>query len=461
MARQTSVPAHHQSYADLYQEEVSESPGSLTHLPLLQQFRFYRYLLSTLSASIANNALVYTMLIVVIQETGSGVYASLFVLCSLLPSILLGLVAGIVVDYLPNKAVLVAANLGRAAALLLLLNEPTSVAAIYVMVLLLFSVQQFSSPAASSALPTLLPRERYSSGQAHINVVQLLAQLIGMVILAPIILKVAGPEPIYAIAALLYALAAYFVLTIPRLTDQVAKREDLVEERSRMGLLRALSMGWRTLRSDPAAFQAMVQYTLLEMSIAILVVLMPDYAEEVIHTSAENLVFVFSPAALGLLLGMWLAPIGGRAIGNAMTATIGWIIFVASIAGFAFSGLIGEAIERNGFVPIEEVADFFNISIAVVVSMLLAVPAGMGAGIVGIAAKAVLLERAPAEARGRIFSTQSWASGVLSIIPIFIAGLVASTVDVRIAIFLLAFALASAALYARYGMRPEEAPAPA
>lgn len=76
---------------------------------------------------------------------------------------------------------------------------------------------------------------------------------------------------------------------------------------------------------------------------------------------------------------------------------------------------------------------------------------------VGIAAKATLLERAPVEGRGRIFATQAWAAGVLSLIPIFVAGLISSVIDVRFAIFLLAFALAAIALYARFGLEPQPA----
>ncbi|MPZ24581.1 MAG: MFS transporter, partial [Dehalococcoidia bacterium] len=337
-------------------------------------------------------------------------------------------------------------------AVALLLYEPTSVAAIYLLVLLMWSVQQFSSPAASSSLPAILPSHRYSSGASLIDVTSLLSQLIGMVIFAPIVLKVFGPEPIYAVTAILYFVAAYFVLTISNMTDPKVKWRELQQDLQQPGLFEALSAGWKMLRSDHVAFQAMVQYTLLSTATAILVVLVPQYTEEVVETSAENLVFIFSPAAAGLFIGLWLAPVMGKIVGNPAAARIGFALFVVSIAGFAFSGFVGEAIERNGFVPLEETAEFFRVSIPVVVTMLLAVPAGIGAGIVGIAAKATLLEQAPAEGRGRIFSTQNWAAGVLSVIPIFVAGLISEVVDIRFAIFLLAFSLAAVAIYARFGM---------
>jgi MFS family permease len=452
------------AYAETYDGGVlpTAPQAALRELPLLEQFRFFRLALSTLVTSVGSNALAYTLLIVVIDETESGIFASIFVLCSLLPVIIFSLFAGIVVDHLPNKLVLVVANMARFVGItLLLLYAPTNVSAILLFVVFFWSVREFSAPAATSVLPAILPRHRYSTGAALVDVASLIGQLVGMVLLAPIVLKVAGPEPIYAVAAVLYAVAAYLVLSIPGLTDPRVKKIELQDDERRLQLRDALSAGWRMLRSDRIALQAMVEYTLLGTATAILVVLAPDYTEEVVNTSAENLVFIFSPAAAGLFIGIWLAPILGRAVGNPAAATAGFVVFVLAIAGFAFSGVLDTIVKENGFVPIEEIADFFNIGFAVVITMLLALPAGMGAGVVGIAAKATLLERAPAEGRGRIFATQSWASGVLSLIPIFVAGLIAATVDVRIAIFLLAVGMAIVALYVRFGLTHEpEVPAP-
>lgn len=429
--------------------------GALDGIPLLQQSRFLRFALSALTASAAGNSLAYTLLIVVIAEKESGIFTSLFVICSLLPVIVFSLFAGVIVDQLPNKLILATANLVRAGAVALLLIDPTNVWAILAFLLLFWTVREFSSPASSSALPTLVPQHRYSTGGAVLDFVNLIGQLIGMVLLAPIVLKVAGPEPIYAVTAILYLLSAYFVLSISNLTGRKMERLEIQAERRLPQLVEELSAGWRMLRSDAIAFQAMVEYTLLGTGTAILVVLAPDYTEEVVKTSAENLVFIFSPAAAGLFLGLWLAPVLGRAFSNATAASIGFAIFVAAIAGFALSGVLGTAVKENGFVPIEEIADFFNIGITVAVTMVLAIPAGVGAGIVGISAKAALLERAPAEFRGRVFATGSWASGVLSIVPVFAAGLIAEAVDVRIAIFLLAVAMAGITLFARFGLKPE------
>ena len=43
---------------------------------------------------------------------------------------------------------------------------------------------------------------------------------------------------------------------------------------------------------------------------------MPLYLKGVLNTGAENTVFVFAPAALGLLIGLRAAPVLARAIGG-------------------------------------------------------------------------------------------------------------------------------------------------
>ena len=58
-----------------------------------------------------------------------------------------------------------------------------------------------------------------------------------------------------------------------------------------------------------------------------LVVLMPLYLKGVLNTGAENTVFVFAPASLGLLIGLRAAPILVGAIGGRRTARWRLILF--------------------------------------------------------------------------------------------------------------------------------------
>lgn len=92
--------------------------------------------------------------ILVYRETGSALSVGLMLMATAAPSIVLGLIAGVFVDRLDRKRIMVAADLIRAA---LVFTIPflvsSNIAWLYVIVLLTSSVGQFFEPAQSSVLP--------------------------------------------------------------------------------------------------------------------------------------------------------------------------------------------------------------------------------------------------------------------------------------------------------------------
>lgn len=92
--------------------------------------------------------------ILVYRATGSALSVGLMLMATAAPSILLGLIAGVFVDRLDRKRIMVTADLLRA---LLVFTIPfvieSNIAWLYVIVLLTSSVGQFFDPAQSSVLP--------------------------------------------------------------------------------------------------------------------------------------------------------------------------------------------------------------------------------------------------------------------------------------------------------------------
>src|SRR5438034_11510632 len=77
------------------------------------------------------NAIVYTMLILVVNATGKSFFSSLFVVAYIAPTALLGTVAGVLVDRAPKGIVLAGTNAVRAALCLLLAISTDNVLIIY------------------------------------------------------------------------------------------------------------------------------------------------------------------------------------------------------------------------------------------------------------------------------------------------------------------------------------------
>ena len=76
----------------------------------------------------------------------------------------------------------------------------------------------------------------------------------------------------------------------------------------RIGLVEESKRIWRTILSDNAIYNAVVQLTLVATAILVLVALIPRFADEVLDTGVDNVALVFAPAGLGLQLvnnGSW------------------------------------------------------------------------------------------------------------------------------------------------------------
>src|SRR5438477_6381059 len=64
--------------------------------------RFRRFWAGRLLANVAQNAILFALLVIVVNRTGSSIHASLLVLSFIMPAAVLGVVGGVVVDHLPK-----------------------------------------------------------------------------------------------------------------------------------------------------------------------------------------------------------------------------------------------------------------------------------------------------------------------------------------------------------------------
>lgn len=110
--------------------------------------------------SLAASILVYRM-------TGSALSVGLMLMATAAPSIILGLIAGVFVDRLDRKRIMLTADLVRAA---LVLTIPflvsANIAYLYVIVLLTSCVGQFFDPAQASVLPEIATDEELAAANS-------------------------------------------------------------------------------------------------------------------------------------------------------------------------------------------------------------------------------------------------------------------------------------------------------
>jgi MFS family permease len=409
---------------------------------------------------VAENALIYALLIAVVVQSGSSIHSTLLVVAITVPAILFGIPAGIVADRLPKRLVLATALVVRVALAAGLVIVANDLRWLYALVFAFAAVGQVFPPTWIALLPLFAGVERLSRAHALLNLAQLGGQVFGVVALAPLLLKLLDARAVYVASGLFLIGALVFVLrlgTVPR------PRADAPPTQTRArGGIRGLFAGWAAIRADTRMYIAAMQLTVVAALLKSLIVLFPYYTQQVLRLAPENTVYVAAPAAIGAAVGLALAPALG-ALGRARVASAGFGIFLVALGAMALATTLQPFVADTLHLGFTGLARRLHVLPAVPTAMLFAVPLGFGIAVHLVAARTVLNERAPEAMQGRIFATLNALGNLATLPPLFLAGGLAAVIGAR-AVMLLAALVAFALpiiLHVRRAHRTVQEPLPA
>jgi MFS family permease len=409
--------------------------------------------LSRLLSQTAQGALMYALLVLVVDLSDRSIFNSLFVICSIIPSLGFGIPAGLVADAMPRRVLLVLLNLFRFLFMLLLVSSNVGLAGVFAATLGIWVIHQFYSPTESSALADIVPPDRYTGAQAMFNLAQTISQALGLVLMAPLLLRIGGPRLVFLVSGLLWLFAAALTTILPALTEHRLAR------RTNRSLRQMFGDGWRFARSDRYTFEAIVDDVLVSVGMSSLVVIMPFYLERVLGTSKENTVFVFAPAAIGLLIGIRFADRLSAIVSERHLATLALFLFALVVAALGFVEQTYDFLADTLHVPLDRLTDVLGISQLIFVVMLLSIPAGFASALVNVAARSILLARTPGSLRGQVIATQGLIGNVAALVPTILAGIATDIFGVEPIAVAIGVVIVIAALAAHvHGRRTGELP---
>ena len=197
---------------------------------LFENDAFRKLWLAKLLSATPSNAVVYTMLLLVVDATGKSFSSSLFVAAYIAPTALLGTVSGVFVDRAPKGCCWRSSNAARVGLCLLLAISTDNVALIYVIAVLFAIAGQFSGPAESAALPAVVPPEDCTAANSLSNLGGLISQIAGIMILPALFLKTVGAEALAIVCAGMFAAAAFNFLLIEGLGGPVSDMHMTIED---------------------------------------------------------------------------------------------------------------------------------------------------------------------------------------------------------------------------------------
>jgi MFS family permease len=417
---------------------------------LLADKQFASLWLSQGLAQTAQNALLFTLLVVVLNIAGDSLTSSILVLCFILPSIPMGFVVGVMLDRTNKQTVLVVTSLLRAAGCLLFLLFQGDVWAIYIIAVGHATAGLFFNPAVVSLIPTLVSRERLVPANSLYNFTLTGSQLIGIVFLAPTLLKTLGEDSVFVLTACMFLASAVFA-------TQVHAPQGEPEPRGAQGplfgrVVEDFRESWRILFSDRYSTIALLQLITSGTLVLLFAILIPRYMQDVIGVPPENAAFVFAPTAIGALVGLRFLPWFAR-IGKNRVVIIGLAGVATCLVLLALVEPLAEITEQA---PGSDWATrTLQLSLLQLLTMLIAGPMGFFYALLNAPAQTVLHERAPPEMRGRIFATQVVSANFISLLPLLVLGALTDIIGVPAVLVMIAIAVggvaAASILVARQG----------
>jgi MFS family permease len=417
---------------------------------LLKNHRFRRLLESRLLGQIAQNAMVYSLLILVVRETGSSTQTAILVAAFVLPGIILSVPAGAAADVLPKHLVLTTGYLLRAAIAAALAYYHGDLVFVYLLAAASAAVGQFFSPAESAAVPAVARRDQLTSANSWMLLALVLGQVIGLVVLAPLLLKILDPEAVFVACTGLFLAAACVIGWIAggfRRTEGPSP--------ALRGLREVASEGFRIMGSNREVYLATVYLTTAIAVSRALVVLLPNYTEDVLKIKAEDTVFVAAPAAIGAGAGLLFAPLLARLIGAQRSVVLGFGMFLFSVIALCVVVYTRDFLHDHTHLEpgISFVENEVGVSSVITVTMLLAIPLGFAFTLLSVAARVVLNEQAPPEALGRVFAVQMALGDLFSLPPLLAAGAAADAAGERPTLLVLAIGTVAAVTYLTFSRR--------
>jgi MFS family permease len=415
---------------------------------LLKNARFRRLLESRLVGQTAQNALLYSLLILLVKHSGSSIHSTLLIVAITIPAIIFGIPAGTLADFLPRRFSLTFGYLARAGVSAALFYFHGDLWHIYGLVLLNASIGQLFSPAEQAAVPTLVRRDQLSAANSLMMLTLVLGQIAGIVMIAPLLIWLIAPEAVFLLCAGLFLFAAYI---IGWLTADFAP---LPGERTKgMGFVAAMMEGFHILRNDRRAYLAMLYLVTATALSRVLIILLPKYTRDVLQISPEDTAFVAAPAAIGAALGLVFVPVGVRLFGAWRVVIFGFATLLVGMLGLGLVVYVRDFIIQNfnfGFGFLEFDA---GVPSVITMAMLLAIPLGFAYTLVSVGTRVVMNQQAPLEAQGRVFAVQTALGDTLSLLPLLLVGVVADLVGARATLLASAAAAMAATGYLTFSHR--------
>ncbi len=189
--------------------------------------------ISTLGSHVGGGAIRFTAILLL---GATPIQLGILSAAALVPTLLLGLFAGVWVDRLPRRPILMVADIGRA---VLLLSVPLAyllgslrIEQLYVVVALMGALSVFFEVAYHSLLPSVVRRDQLVEGNSKLGISDSVAEIVGPPLGGTLVQLISAPFAVLidAVSFLGSAVAIWRIRAVETVAESKHARESVVRE---------------------------------------------------------------------------------------------------------------------------------------------------------------------------------------------------------------------------------------
>jgi len=254
--------------------------------------------LGQLTSQLADRIFVYVLMIIIYQLTKSNTGVSLPLLAFGIPSVLVAPWAGIFVDKLDRKWIMVVTDIARGLLILLIIPLISkSVGMIFAVSLLIYSASQFFAPAETSSIPELVERKNLIIANSLFMITWMASSVVGFGLGAPLVSFLAEKGTLVA-SAVCYFISAASILVVPLKNRVVVKKKNDT-------VIKDIIIGFEFVRRNVVVRYSLYKLFVASTAIATLSVLAISYANDILKIGGKNFGYLIIAIGGGMLIGMW------------------------------------------------------------------------------------------------------------------------------------------------------------
>lgn len=365
------------------------------------------------------NMMSFILIVVAYSVSKSSTAVSAVVLSFIIPSVILGLVAGIYVDRWNKKKVLFTVNIIRALLLLGLAYFHNSLGLILLLSFLISVATQFFIPAESPMIPLVVKKSLLLQANALFGIGIYSSLLIAYALSGPFLILLGSKNTFFLLSAF-FLIAAVFILMIdvtPKDSENIPVSESIDLQATFFHSVKQLI---KTISRTREIYHSLFLLTLSQTIILIIAVVGPGYVNQVLDIPINRFPILFiTPAALGMVVGSIVLTNFLHLGGREKSVTIGVLLSSLTFILLPFGAKVssGPLIHVvNSYLPRILAINILHIMV------FLAFILGVSNALVFIPSNTFLQEKTSEKFRGKVYGALNSLTGIFSILPIILVG---------------------------------------